>query len=217
MQIKENNGLRFFYPFVTRGLSPTHSMANLTALRPLDERYHLAKNAFELETPRLRLREFTEDDAEALYRLNADPDVMRYTGDAPFSGAAAAHDFIRAYDHYDRHGYGRWAVTMKADGRFMGFCGLRVHPEFGEVDLAYRIARQFWDQGYATEAARGAMAAGFDQFGLETITGWAMRENLPSITVLQKLGMRFREMAEENGDVWLVYAIDRDQYRLTAD
>jgi len=161
----------------------------------------------------LLLREFTEDDAEALFRLNSDPNVMRYTGDSPFSGTAAARDFIRAYDHYERHGFGRWAVTLKADGSFMGFCGLRMHPELGEVDLAYRIARRYWDSGYATEAARGALNAGFERFGLDTITGWAMRENLPSITVLQKLGMQFREMTEENGEFWLVYAVGRERYR----
>ncbi|WP_191621283.1 GNAT family N-acetyltransferase [Marinihelvus fidelis] len=172
----------------------------------------MSATAFELHTSRLVLREFREADADDLYQLNADSDVMRYTGDAPFPSPAAARKFIRDYDHYARHGFGRWAVIRKADEQFMGFCGLRRHPEFGDVDLAYRIAHRFWDSGYATEAARAALGAGFDQFGLDTITGWAMRENLPSITVLQKLGMRFREMAEDNGVFWLVYAISRERY-----
>lgn len=172
----------------------------------------VSADGFSLRTPRLLLREFREIDAEPLFRLNSDPDVMRYTGDAPFAEPAAALDFIRHYDHYQRHGFGRWAVTSRESGDFMGFCGLRRHPEYGDIDLAFRLFRCHWDSGYATEAAHASLAAGFDRFGLQEITGWAMRENRPSITVLGKLGMRFREMAEDSGVCWLVYAISADAF-----
>ena len=173
----------------------------------------LAKKPFKISTSRLILREFDAQDAEALFRLNSNPDVLRYTGDEPFPDVEAADDFITNYTHYHQHGFGRWAVTSLETGDFMGFCGLRRSGSTGDVDLGFRLFQRYWAQGYATEAARAAMSAGFDQFGLDFITGRVMRENLPSITVLQKLGMQFRELSEENELIWLIYAITADEFR----
>ncbi len=167
---------------------------------------------FTLETPRLILREFREEDAEDLFRLNANPEVMRYTGDTPFADVEAARRFVRDYDEYEREGFGRWAVIDRRDGRFMGFCGLRREMNTGEVDLAFRLSPRYWSSGFATEAARASLQAGFERFGLKEIIGRAMRENLPSISVLQKLGMKYRDMVEDDGEFWLVYAVGRDRF-----
>ncbi len=167
---------------------------------------------FILETPRLRLREFREEDAEALFALNADPEVMRYTGDLPFSEPAAARHFLRDYGEYEREGFGRWAVISREDGAFMGFCGLRRSRDAGKVDLGFRLFPRYWAAGYATEAARACLQAGFERFGLDEIYGRAMRENLPSITVLQKLGMKYRDMEEDDGEFWLVYSVDARRF-----
>ncbi len=172
----------------------------------------MAREPFILETPRLRLREFREDDATELYRLNTDPEVTRYTGDAPFVDVSAARRFIRNYDAYDKDGFGRWALERRSDGTFVGFCGLRRSDQTGEVDLGLRLFREYWSQGYATEAARAALEAGFRQFGLQTIIGRAMRENLPSITILQKLGMKYRDMVEDDGEFWLVYGVTAERF-----
>jgi RimJ/RimL family protein N-acetyltransferase len=160
----------------------------------------------------LVLREFEARDAKALYALNSDPEVLRYTGDDPFPNVNASADFIAAYDHYRKHGFGRWAVVARDNDAFMGFCGLRRSPVDGSVDLGFRLFRKYWAQGFATEAARAALQGGFDHFRLEEITGRAMRENLPSITVLQKLGMRFSAVTEERGLIWLVYVISKDRF-----
>lgn len=167
---------------------------------------------FFIDTARLRLREFRESDADDLFRLNTDPEVMRYTGDIPFADVAAARDFLRNYDEYAREGFGRWAVTNRETGEFMGFCGLRRSHVTGEVDLAFRLFQQFWSAGYATEAARASLEAGFERFGLDDIVGRAMRENLPSITILQKLGMKYRDMVEDRGEFWLVYGVTRGRF-----
>ncbi len=165
-----------------------------------------------IETPRLHLREFREDDAAALYELNSDPEVMRYTGDQAFTDPSDAREFLRRYDEYARSGFGRWAVTDRKTGAFMGFCGLRRDRETGDVDLAFRLFRRHWASGYATEASRACLQAGFERFGLEEILGRAMRENLPSITVLQKLGMKYRDMVEDGGEFWLVYGVTKDRF-----
>lgn len=173
----------------------------------------LTDDTFTISTDRLVLRRFCAQDAAPLFELNSDAEVLRYTGDEPFPNVAAAADFIRGYSHYRDHNFGRWAVTGRESGAFMGFCGLRCSAHTGEVDLGFRLFRKYWARGIATEAARAALKAGFEQFKLGEITGRAMRENLPSITVLQKLGMRFRELSEEKELFWLVYAITATEYR----
>lgn len=165
-----------------------------------------------IETDRLILREFADVDARDLLSLNSDPTVIRYTGDEPFGDFQAALAFVQAYDHYRRHGFGRWAVIMRHSGEFAGFCGLRHDGRTGRVDLGFRYHRRFWSRGIATEAGRAALRVGFAGYKLPIIFGRAMRENLPSVSVLQKLGMSFREVSEEDGSVWLVYAIRANEF-----
>ena len=78
-----------------------------------------------LETPRLGLREITTADAEQAYLLNLDPEVIKYTGDEPFSSIEAARAFLEKYDHYKKYGFGRWAVIRKEDRSLLGWCGLK--------------------------------------------------------------------------------------------
>ena len=166
---------------------------------------------FTLDTPRLHLREFRAEDAEALYRLNSDPDVMRYTGDTPFVDPASARHFLKHYS-YAPEGLGRWAVTLRESGEFMGFCGLKRGAPGGDVDLGFRLFPAYWASGYATEAGKACLQAGFEHFGLEEIIGRVMRENGPSISVLQKLGMTYREMTEADGEFWLIYAVKSERF-----
>jgi len=103
-----------------------------------------------IETERLSLREFNFDDAENLYRLNLDPDVIRHTGDPPFESVETARLFIYNYKDYKLNGYGRWAIDLKADGRFIGWAGLKLNED-NDIDLGYRLLKSEWGQGYATE------------------------------------------------------------------
>lgn len=164
-------------------------------------------------TDRLYLRRFVPADAMYLFALNSNPDVIRYTGDNSFYNMSAAKNFLRDYDHYDQHGFGRWAVVLKSEEKFIGFCGLRMDEKSGDVDLGFRFFADYWSQGYATEAANAALRLGFDEFGLEAIIGRCLRENLPSISVLQKLGMEFSEVREESDLLWLIYSLDREKWR----
>lgn len=172
----------------------------------------MAHTQFMLNSPRLILREFQVEDAPHLFALYSDGDVMRYTGEEPFPSLQSVEHFIRSYPYYREHGFGRWAVIEKASGAFLGFCGLRRDNPTPEVDLGFRFFRHYWSKGYATEAARTALAAGFGQFGLDEIIGRSMRENLPSTSVLSKLGMTFREVSEDGNLLWLIYAIDRASF-----
>lgn len=143
-----------------------------------------------IETERLLLREWEESDAIGFYEMNADAEVLKYTGDTPFDSIEDASKFIRDYAEYERHGYGRWAVVLKSDARFIGFCGLKMNEE-SQVDLGFRFIRKYWRQGYATEAAQACLDFGLNELGIKEIVGRAMPENVASIRVLQKIGMNY--------------------------
>jgi RimJ/RimL family protein N-acetyltransferase len=164
-------------------------------------------------TDRLYLREFEPGDASYLFALNSNPDVIRYTGDSSFLDMSAAQNFLRDYDQYSTHGFGRWAVILKREERFIGYCGLRFDDRTGDVDLGFRFFADSWSHGYATEAGQAALRLGFERFNLDRIIGRAMRENLPSISVLQKLGMEFSEVREDSGLLWLIYSIEKDDWQ----
>lgn len=131
----------------------------------------------------------TVDDADAFYRLNSHPDVMRYTGEPPLASAAAAREAIEQYRDWEDPGYGRWACVLRGEGTMVGFCGLKRLPERGETDIGYRFHPDYWGRGLATEAARASLRYGFEVLGLETIVALVLPGNAASIRVLEKLAM----------------------------
>lgn len=146
---------------------------------------------FVLNTARLYLHELTAQEARDMHELNLDPDVIRYTGDPPFNSVDHARQFLAAYADYRKHGFGRWAVRLKQDDTFLGWCGLKRIPEISEVDLGFRFHQRYWNQGYATESALACLDHGFSTLQLEEVIGRAMPQNHASIRVLKKVGMHY--------------------------
>ena len=146
-----------------------------------------------IETPRLVLRAWNDADLAPFAELNADPEVMEHlpailTRDE--SDAFAAR--IRAA--MAERGFGLWAVEEKGGAPFVGFVGLSV-PRFTAaftpcVEVGWRLARAHWGKGYATEAARAALEAGFERFGLAEIVSFTVPANVRSRRVMERLGMR---------------------------
>jgi len=161
-----------------------------------------------LSTKRLTLREFSDSDAPHFYRLNADPEVMKYTGDVPFQSVEEALQFIRNYDAYSKYGYGRWAVLVTDNQEYIGWCGLKYSSKKDETDIGFRLMREHWNKGYATEAARACLAYGFEHLQLKKIVGRAMCDNHVSIHILEKIGMTFEYYFEENGVKWGQYFLE---------
>jgi RimJ/RimL family protein N-acetyltransferase len=153
------------------------------------------------------MREFREEDAEGMYELNNDPDVIRYTGDPPFSSVEAARDFIRQYAGYNKFGTGRLSVFLKGTDQYLGWCGLKYDPASSETDVGFRLIKKFWNNGYATEAALKSIEHGFNDLGLTKIIGRAMQENVASIRVLEKTGMTFEKEFEAHGGICVQYCI----------
>ncbi len=145
-----------------------------------------------IETDRLLLRTFTMDDAELIFTLNQDPEVIKYTMD-PLRDIAHAEEVLSTIilPQYALYNYGRWAVHTKNDTNFIGWCGLKARPERNEIDLGYRFSKSSWDKGYATEAAFASLNYGFNNLRLPRIVGRAMPQNITSLRVLEKCGMKY--------------------------
>jgi len=145
-----------------------------------------------IETERLVLRTFTRYDAPLIYELNLDPEVIRYTGD-PIKDLHQAQQVLEQtiLPQYALYNHGRWAVHVKPGMEFIGWCGLKARPERNEIDLGYRFMKKAWGKGYATEAAYACLQYGFEKLNLQRIVGRAMPQNIASLRVLEKCGMRF--------------------------
>lgn len=144
------------------------------------------------ETPRLLLRQFTEQDASLILQLNSDPDIVKYVHEAVLTTEQQArHILIKTILPQYKKNLGRWATYLKNNNEFIGWCGLKYRPELDEIDLGYRLKKSAWGKGYATEAAKHTLDHGFSNLELNIITGRAHIENIASIKVLQKIGMRF--------------------------
>ena len=146
-----------------------------------------------LTTARLRLRQWREEDLAPFAALNADPQVMEFF---PKVLTRAESDAVagRIRDHFVRHGFGLWAVEVRGAADFVGFVGLAV-PSFDAhftpcVEIGWRLAREHWGHGYATEAATAALAFGFVDRALEEIVAFTVPANIPSRRVMGRLGMR---------------------------
>jgi ribosomal-protein-alanine N-acetyltransferase len=145
-----------------------------------------------LTTERLILREFELTDAEAMFNLNRDEEVLRYTGDKQFESIEDANNFFKNYPDYEKNGFGRWALVTKGDKEVIGWCGLKKHED-NTVDIGYRIFKNQWNKGYATEASIACLEYGFQVFELDEIIANAATENKASIRVMEKIGMEFQQ------------------------
>jgi RimJ/RimL family protein N-acetyltransferase len=145
-----------------------------------------------IKTERLLLRNFTIEDAQLIYELNLDPDVIRYTYD-PIKDIEQALEILEQVilPQYVLYNHGRWAVHLKPQLEFIGWCGLKCIPQRDEIDLGYRFKKQYWGKGYATEAAYACIQYGFKKLDLKRIIGRAIPENTASLHVLEKCGMTF--------------------------
>jgi len=147
----------------------------------------------EVETERLRLRQWTATDRAPFAELNGDPRVMEFFP-APLSRieSDAMADHCQAL--IAERGWGVWAVEMKSARTFIGSVGLHVPalelPFSPCVEIAWRLAAKYWGSGFATEAARAALNAGFERLGFLEIVAFTATINTRSRAVMERLGMR---------------------------
>lgn len=149
-----------------------------------------------LETERMILRCFTADDEDHLVDLDSDPEVMRFlTGGRPTPREVIQNDILPAFisSYEPVSGLGVFAAVDKESGEFLGWFSFRSKDANSpnEVTLGYRVLRVFWGQGYATEGTRALIRKGFTELGVQRVVATTYQDNLASIRVMEKAGLKF--------------------------
>lgn len=145
-----------------------------------------------LSSERLTLRPWREDDLDALAQLCADPEVMaHFPATLDRAGSAALLGKLMA--HQAEHGFTFWALQRREDAAFVGFTGLArvgfAAPFVPAVEIGWRLARPYWGQGYALEAARRALQFAFEDLQLDEVVSFTVPANQRSWGLMQRLGM----------------------------
>jgi RimJ/RimL family protein N-acetyltransferase len=172
-------------------------------------------DATSLETPRLLLRHWRDEDLDGFATITAQPEVMRYIHEGRTLDRLATAERLAIYQrHWDEHGFGLYAVEIKETGELAGFTGLAVPTFLPEimpaVEIGWRLGRAHWGRGLATEAARGVVAHTRAELGLRRLVSIHVVGNEGSARVMVKLGMSLeRETVQpDTGRRVRVYAMD---------
>jgi [ribosomal protein S5]-alanine N-acetyltransferase len=162
------------------------------------------------ETSRLILRKFNESDVEPLFSFRGDPEVMRFSVTGPETREDIQTRYLPScWKRYSRDGLGQWAVVRKGDGICVGECGICVQEVDGEreFEISYRVRRDCWRIGLATEAARACRDYGFKQAGLHRLISIIEFENAASIRVAERMGMTLEKRASFHEIPVLIYSV----------
>jgi len=162
----------------------------------------------QLETERLRLRLFTLDDLQVMYKLCTDPDVIRYA-DTPARDIEEARQRLEQgpLADYQKYGYGRFAVELKSSGAVIGFCGIKYLPEIDLPEVGYRYFKEYWGVGIGTEAARACVEFARTDLNIKKLVALIIPENIASIRLAEKLGMT-------RGPLIHIFDVDAYQYEM---
>jgi len=152
------------------------------------------------KTDRLFVRHLGAEDVNAMHSVYGDREVVRYAGDGePLDRDGCAGWVVVSEKNYATRGYGMSALVLKATGEIVGFCGL-VHPGGQvEVEIKYALGGEHWGRGYATEAVRGMLTYGLEEFDIQHVIATVDPENKASLHVLGKAGLSVNKI-ERNED-----------------
>ena len=155
-----------------------------------------------LETERLILRRLSSGDAEFILELLNQPSFLRYIGD---KGVRNTEDAIRYIQtgplaSYERFGFGLYLVALKESGVSIGMCGLIKRDSLPDVDVGFAFLPDYWSQGYAFEAANAVMNYGREVLGLSRIVAITSLDNVASIKLLEKVGLKFERLIKLDED-----------------
>jgi RimJ/RimL family protein N-acetyltransferase len=159
------------------------------------------------ETKRLIAERLGEDHLDDLVALHLDPDVSRYLGGVRSAEATKAY-LATSMAHWDRHGFGLWALRTK-DGAFAGRAGIRHIPVDGvdEIEIAYTFKRALWAQGLASEIATALTDIGLLELKLASLIGLVFIEHAASRRVLEKANYLLEKTTMHHGKAFVIYRI----------
>ena len=170
--------------------------------------------SFMLETERLMLREYTADDADALFAILSDPETMRHYP-RPFDRQMTENWISKNLERYKTLGFGLWAVVLKETGELIGDCGLTLQCIDSELlpEIGYHIRKTHWRHGYAKEAASAVRDWAFRHTQYDVLCSYMKYTNAASCATARSVGMkRIREYADPVNTVSVVYAITRAEW-----
>lgn len=153
----------------------------------------MSRSSLQLETKRLVLRPMLESDFDLLHRIFTDTKVMASFDHPPFTNEQMKRWLNRNLDHQNEFGYGLFSVVLKETGELIGDCGLEQMEDMGAAELGYDFRSDFWNQGYATEAATAVRDHAFDSLNLPQLISLIRGGNLASKRVAEKVGMTLAE------------------------
>jgi len=168
-----------------------------------------------LETQRLILRRMVPDDLDNLYRLYRDPEIRRYFPEGTLTYTETKEELDWFLDGHPRHPeLGLWATIHKETNQFIGRCGLLPWTIDGrdEVEVAYLLAKEFWGQGLATEAARAIAQYAFEKLRVPRLICLVDRDNRASIHVATKIGMSFEKEGKDEKGPFLLYSMNKEGF-----
>jgi RimJ/RimL family protein N-acetyltransferase len=164
----------------------------------------------ELETERLTLRMFREDDFERYSTICADIEVMRYLGDGKtLTRAEAWRQMAMIIGHWQLRGYGIWAVEERESKDFVGRIGFFNPEGWAGFELGWVLGREYWGKGYATEGARRALDHAFTEMNRDHVISLIHPDNRGSIRVAERIGEELEGRTELFGHEVLMYGINR--------
>jgi [ribosomal protein S5]-alanine N-acetyltransferase len=171
-----------------------------------------------IETARLILRHFTDDDADAVFAVIGDPLTMKYYPQK-FTRDDAVRWVTKSQERYRTDGYGLFAVVLKSSGEVIGNCGVVRQEVEGEslLEVGYHFRRDHWGHGYATEAARACMDYAFGRLGAAKVVSFILAENAPSRRVAERNGMTVERPVMFHEMPHLMYARTQKDYSCVRD
>jgi ribosomal-protein-alanine N-acetyltransferase len=169
-------------------------------------------------TPQLTLRALENSDVKSLYRIYQTEGALQFFPNPQPPPIERLGQFINhQQDHWKKHAYGNWAITLPGKTEIIGWAGLQYLPETGETEVGYLLDRQFWGRGFATQAAWASLQFGFERFDFDKIIGLVHPDNLASQRVLEKCGLNFIDEKVYFGISLMRYWIERRSFqRLSA-
>ncbi len=164
----------------------------------------------QLETPRLLLRGWRGRDLAAHAEMSVDPEVMRYLGSGKTVSQAEVWAEVATHlGHWALRGYGQWALERKEDGASIGRTGLWNPPGWPGVEVGWKLARDAWGQGYATEAGQAAIEWTWRTLDVPELISIIQPGNTASIRVAERLGMQRLRESILKGQAVVIFGIKR--------
>lgn len=170
-------------------------------------------NEVRLETERLLLRWFREDDFDDLYEISGDAEVMQFLGDGkPVTPLETWRQMASWMGHWYFRGYGGWAVEEKTTGKVIGRIGFSHPKTWPGFELGWALGRRSWGKGYATEGAQRALQYAFTEMNRDHVISLIAPANVASIKVAERLGEKVKGETEVMGHHVLIYGISREEW-----